>query len=109
MGGPGMGRGGKRIALTASELPAGYVCKRCHLPGHHIRDCPTNSNSAYDPFDGKGVPKNELWKRDTGIAKQQFLESKPRIFRKIVKEAYVYECGELEHRLKEKKDILNQQ
>ncbi|CAD6211094.1 unnamed protein product [Miscanthus lutarioriparius] len=28
--------------------PAGYVCRRCRVPGHFIQHCPTNSDPRYD-------------------------------------------------------------
>ncbi|EEF31481.1 retinoblastoma-binding protein, putative [Ricinus communis] len=28
--------------------PEGYVCRRCHVPGHFIQHCPTNSDPNYD-------------------------------------------------------------
>lgn len=47
-------------------LHPGYVCNRCGKPGHHIRDCPTNGDPAYDehrrkvPATWAGVPRNQL-------------------------------------------------
>jgi hypothetical protein len=32
----------------SSALRPGYECNRCGKPGHHIRNCPTNGNPAYD-------------------------------------------------------------
>jgi len=41
-----------------------------------------------------------------GVNAQEFLENKPKIFRKIIKEAYIYESGELLPRLKDQVDPL---
>jgi hypothetical protein len=82
-------------------LPPGYVCNRCKIPGHHIKDCPTNADESFDTYQGKGVPKEHLWKRDLGISAQEFLENKSQIFRKIVKEVGVYESGELRPKLQD--------
>lgn len=50
-----------------SKPPVGYICNRCGKAGHMIKECPTNSNPDFDPYKGKGVPKNILWKRDLGV------------------------------------------
>jgi Zinc knuckle len=80
----GASRGGSSTAST--YLKPGYICFRCRQPGHNIKDCPTNSDETFDTYQGKGVPKEHLWRRDLGINAQEFLENKPKIFRKIVKE-----------------------
>ena len=47
-------------------LHPGYICNRCGKPGHHIRDCPTNGDPAYDEHRRQvaptwaGVPRNQL-------------------------------------------------
>lgn len=56
---------------TASQLPPGYVCNRCKIAGHHIRDCPENGNALYTPFQGRGVPKVHIYKQ-LGINSQEF-------------------------------------
>jgi protein MPE1 len=35
---------------SQQKLPPGYVCKRCGFGGHFIKECPTNSDSTYDPY-----------------------------------------------------------
>lgn len=52
------------------------------------------------------MPKEHLWKRDLGINAQLFLERKPQIFRKIVKEVALFEEGELLPKLKGPIDLL---
>ncbi|KAJ2962797.1 hypothetical protein NQZ79_g2046 [Umbelopsis isabellina] len=39
------GRDVKRRA-TGDEPPPGYVCKRCNVPGHFVRDCPQAKNAS---------------------------------------------------------------
>ena len=46
----------------------------------------------YDPYQGKGVPKTHLWRRDLGINAQEFLDNKHKVFRQIVKESSIYEA-----------------
>ncbi|CAL4930849.1 unnamed protein product [Urochloa decumbens] len=42
-------RYGTRGALVGMAAPpAGYVCHRCHVPGHFIQHCPTNGDPRYD-------------------------------------------------------------
>ncbi len=46
-----------------APLAAHYICKRCHQPGHHIRSCPTNGDSAFDidlPRRATGIPRSFL-------------------------------------------------
>jgi hypothetical protein len=33
---------------TSTCKLCGYVCFRCQVPGHHVRDCPTKGDPAYD-------------------------------------------------------------
>jgi hypothetical protein len=56
-----------------------------------IKQCPTNANPDFDPYKGKGVPKNILWKRDLGIIAQEFSENRPKIFRQIMKQSWIYQ------------------
>ncbi|CAN0161140.1 unnamed protein product, partial [Ascophyllum nodosum] len=47
-GGPLPHPGIERGMGPGRPLPATYVCRRCSQPGHHIKDCPTNGDAAYD-------------------------------------------------------------
>ena len=42
----------------SKNLHKEYVCKRCHNPGHHVIDCPTNGDKRFDPSHDRGVPKS---------------------------------------------------
>lgn len=49
MGEPGTRtRGGGMFSSSGRHIPAGYICRRCKIPGHHIRDCPTNDDDSAD-------------------------------------------------------------
>ncbi|CDW76888.1 dwnn-domain-containing protein [Stylonychia lemnae] len=72
------------------EIHKNYRCQRCQQPGHHIKECPTNSDPTYDPYKGKGQPKDQAWKRDLGINNQEFLDNKHKVFREIIKESRIY-------------------
>ena len=70
--GPGFQR--RRGYVRGGPLPPGYVCNRCRKPGHHIRDCPTNGDKAFDiktnrmgPQSWAGVPKDQLETNEDGI------------------------------------------
>ncbi|XP_067279671.1 E3 ubiquitin-protein ligase RBBP6-like isoform X2 [Pseudorasbora parva] len=47
-------------------LPPNYVCFRCGIPGHHIKNCPTNEGERFAP--GKPVRKS------SGIPRSFLLE-----------------------------------
>jgi hypothetical protein len=51
------------LSRVVNELPANYVCNRCQIKGHHIRDCPHNGNAVYAPYNGKGIPKVQRYKQ----------------------------------------------
>lgn len=53
---------GVNMPTPASQLPPGYICNRCKVAGHHIRDCPENGNALFAPFQGRGVPKVHIYK-----------------------------------------------
>jgi len=39
------------------KLPEGYICNRCKVAGHHIRNCPENGNAIFAPHLARGIPK----------------------------------------------------
>ena len=38
------------------QLAENYICKRCKKPGHHVKECPENSNRYLDKRDAAGLP-----------------------------------------------------
>lgn len=46
-GGKGKGKGFGRGRFTGVPH-AGYICKRCHKPGHFVQECPTNGDPVFD-------------------------------------------------------------
>ena len=59
----------KKTTSNFEALPTNYVCKRCGIPGHHVKSCPTNNDPNYDPPQNKvkkavGIPNNFLKKID---------------------------------------------
>ncbi|KAK3276075.1 hypothetical protein CYMTET_15830 [Cymbomonas tetramitiformis] len=46
-GGKGKGKGFGRGRSTGVPH-AGYICKRCHKPGHFVQECPTNGDPVFD-------------------------------------------------------------
>ncbi|CAM0874047.1 unnamed protein product [Alopecurus aequalis] len=40
--------GHRGAAYPERAPPAGYVCRRCHIPGHFIQHCPTNGDPRFD-------------------------------------------------------------
>ena len=45
------GGGHMKPSMTSSiPLPPGYICNRCKVPGHHIKDCPTNADESFDTY-----------------------------------------------------------
>ncbi|KAK9086865.1 hypothetical protein Syun_029259 [Stephania yunnanensis] len=55
---------------TRDQAPhAGYICRRCNIPGHFIWDCPTNGDPNYDIKKLKpptGIPKSMLMTTSNG-------------------------------------------
>ncbi|KAK9086850.1 hypothetical protein Syun_029244 [Stephania yunnanensis] len=55
---------------TRDRAPhAGYICRRCNIPGHFIWDCPTNGDPNYDIKKLKpptGIPKSMLMTTSDG-------------------------------------------
>ncbi|XP_057521015.1 E3 ubiquitin ligase PQT3-like isoform X3 [Amaranthus tricolor] len=55
-----LGRGFGRSRKTP---PVSYVCRRCNIPGHYIKHCPTNGDPNYDikkVILPTGIPKSML-------------------------------------------------
>lgn len=47
--------------IETRQLPANYICHRCHKPGHFINMCPTNGDPKYDKVKkSTGIPKTFL-------------------------------------------------
>ncbi|KAH3759525.1 zinc finger protein, RING/FYVE/PHD-type [Pelomyxa schiedti] len=56
-------RGGK---FQRAIPPEGYICNRCHMPGHFIQHCATNGDPRYDKpkrLTFRGIPVNLLVKQ----------------------------------------------
>ena len=70
-------------------LPPGYICRRCHIGGHFIKDCPQNGNPAYDPHNAKGIPKAEIYKQH-GINTLEFKQNHAKHFRALLKQKELY-------------------
>jgi hypothetical protein len=75
---------------TATQLPPGYICNRCKVAGHHIRDCPENGNALFTPFAGRGVPKVHIY-RQLGINSQEFMQNSSKVFKSLLKQNELYE------------------
>ncbi|KAK9086941.1 hypothetical protein Syun_029335 [Stephania yunnanensis] len=58
-----------RMSTSDRAPPASYICHRCNIPGHFIRDCPTNGDPNYDIKKLKlptGIPKSMLMTTSDG-------------------------------------------
>ena len=55
------GRTGGFVPANAQGIWPGYKCRRCGQEGHHIRNCPTNGDAAYDRRSvPHGIPASSL-------------------------------------------------
>ncbi|KAK9086945.1 hypothetical protein Syun_029339 [Stephania yunnanensis] len=58
-----------RMSTSDRAPPASYICHRCNIQGHFIRDCPTNGDPNYDIKKLKlptGIPKSMLMTTSDG-------------------------------------------
>lgn len=83
--GMGAGGGGHRSYGQggSNNLPPNYVCDRCKVSGHEIRDCPRNGDPLYNPSQAKGIPQNHQWR--TFISREQFDQDRDRIHKSLMK------------------------
>uniref|UniRef100_A0A0A9YV23 E3 ubiquitin-protein ligase RBBP6 n=1 Tax=Lygus hesperus TaxID=30085 RepID=A0A0A9YV23_LYGHE len=51
----------QNIPQEYRNIPPNYVCKRCHIPGHHIRLCPTNGDKDFETVKAAtGIPRSKM-------------------------------------------------
>ena len=53
------------------NLPDNYVCNRCRVKGHHIKNCPENGKNVFNPYQARGIPKSQQY-LTFGIQSQLF-------------------------------------
>ena len=52
------GQTGHNQFSGGSYLSPNFLCERCKIPGHYIRDCPHNGNPMYNVSQRKGIPNS---------------------------------------------------
>ena len=63
----GLGRGRGQESVAPIVLPKGYICYRCGQQGHHITDCPTNTDPDFKRIrPAIGVPSVLLQQKEGG-------------------------------------------
>lgn len=50
----------RNMGVPASQLSRGYVCNICHVPGHHIRECPDRTKRAR-PEANRETERKDCW------------------------------------------------
>ena len=77
-----------------NKLPDTYICDRCKQPGHHIRDCPENGNSYFDPCQNRGVPKQHIWKMQLKLNDSEFQLNAGNVVKSLLKQNEIYSLDE---------------
>ena len=94
--GPMMGGAPGMFPPREKKTPhEGYVCNRCHVPGHFIHDCPKNNDPNYDPSRYKGVPKSLVW-RNANACPEWFMNDMQKVMQSLVKQKNLYMSEELD-------------
>ena len=81
--------GGRQNQQMNTQLPPNYICQRCGIPGHHIRDCKTNSDNYYDQVPNNGIPQSEIW--NTIISDKAFQLKRGQIIKSLLLQDEIYD------------------
>ena len=84
---------GHQYGKQGSKLPDSYICDRCTQPGHHIKDCPENGNTYFDPCKNRGVPKQHIWKKQLNI-NDDFKRNAGNVVKSLLKNNEIYSLEE---------------
>lgn len=78
------------IDYSQSKVPyEGYICFRCNVKGHFVKDCPKNNDRNFDPSRFKGVPKNQQW-RVAIVNPEIFKDTMHKTMKSLVKQNNLY-------------------
>ena len=69
------------------------MCDRCKQPGHHIKDCPENGNTYFDPCQNRGVPKQHIWKKQLNL-NDEFQRNAGNVIKSLLKNNEIYSLEE---------------
>ena len=87
------GAGHNNYTVSGAYLSPNFLCERCKVPGHYIRDCPRNGDPLYNPSQRKGIPTTHLWR--SIITPEEFQKARGLVHKSLMKQKEIYDFSEI--------------